>query len=652
MREELVSIVVPVYNQEKYLNISIPSIQRQKHTNLEIILVDDGSTDESPLILEKYKQADKRIKIIKKENGGLVDATIAGVKNATGEYVVFLDPDDYIGETFISNLYVAMDADCDFVASGFFYDDKGVHSPYYLKENRIYEREQLDKLMGEYLCDNCSATVSNEIFISRWNKLYRRECLMKVIEEFSRCKQITLGEDTIFTFFVLKYSRKGKTLADVNDYFYNVGNQNSMMKNGTIDKHLQKAYVAFRIYQELLLDANISDIQAYVLYYYLVNALFRRALLENKKTFDCLYKTLYKNKIYQKALNILIKRSHKKRQLIGLVLNKFVCFPSVYRFILQHGINGIKNIKLFAEDFRFLLLSIKKQGIKKTRYAYKFRKNRRKAFKDLKKEMPIIEKRIESIIHPYTNMKTNIGNSTIENNVFVFWWDGLENAPEIVQCCFASVEKWHSESNVIMIAKNNYQQYTDINPVIIADYEAGKISVQTFSDILRFNLLKNNGGTWIDSTIFFAGNFDLTSSLVDKSFESVEFSTSKNYLRYKGEHCSWSGYFICSRKNGVLVRVMDKIFEEYYLTYHTYSIYFFIDAALMVCKLNKIDDNVLSKTRKHMGDMAELIGLLDVPYDKKYMRRIETLPQKLAWNYVPKEGNEHTMYSRVVKQYM
>ena len=95
---------------------------------------------------------------------------------------------------------------------------------------------------------------------------------------------------------------------------------------------------------------------------------------------------------------------------------------------------------------------------------------------------------------------------------------------------------------------------------------------------------------------------------------------------------------------------MDKIFEEYYLTYRTYSIYFFIDAALMICKLNKIDDGVLSKVHKNNGDMAELMDLLNLPYDEKYMKRIKALPQKLAWNYTPKNSVGDTMYSKVVKQ--
>ena len=99
-KKGVVSIILPIFNQEAYLDISIPSVQNQTYKNLEIICVNDGSTDSSVEILKKYEEQDNRIIIISKKNGGLVDATIAGIKRATGEYIVFLDPDDYIGNDF------------------------------------------------------------------------------------------------------------------------------------------------------------------------------------------------------------------------------------------------------------------------------------------------------------------------------------------------------------------------------------------------------------------------------------------------------------------------------------------------------------------------------------------------------------------------
>lgn len=103
--EEKISIVVPIYNVEKYLKKCIESIINQTYKNLEIILVNDGSTDNSYKICEEYAGRDKRIKVINKENGGLSDARNAGLRVATGEYISFIDSDDYIELDMIYNLY-------------------------------------------------------------------------------------------------------------------------------------------------------------------------------------------------------------------------------------------------------------------------------------------------------------------------------------------------------------------------------------------------------------------------------------------------------------------------------------------------------------------------------------------------------------------
>ena len=93
--EYLISIIVPVYNVEPFISECINSILIQSYKNFELILVNDGSTDNSPTICEQYASKDKRIKVIHKANGGLSDARNWGLKFSSGDYVVFLDSDDY-----------------------------------------------------------------------------------------------------------------------------------------------------------------------------------------------------------------------------------------------------------------------------------------------------------------------------------------------------------------------------------------------------------------------------------------------------------------------------------------------------------------------------------------------------------------------------
>ena len=103
--DELISVIVPVYNVEKYLEACINSILCQTYKNIEIILVDDGATDRSGKICDLYLKKDSRIKVIHKENGGLSDARNYGMKAATGECLVFVDSDDIVSADYVLHLY-------------------------------------------------------------------------------------------------------------------------------------------------------------------------------------------------------------------------------------------------------------------------------------------------------------------------------------------------------------------------------------------------------------------------------------------------------------------------------------------------------------------------------------------------------------------
>jgi glycosyltransferase involved in cell wall biosynthesis len=105
MKHPFVSVIIPVYNVEKYLRECLDSIINQTFSNIEIICVDDGSTDSSADILKEYSTRDNRITIITKENGGLSSARNAGIDIATGEYLTFLDSDDYLEKEAIQTLY-------------------------------------------------------------------------------------------------------------------------------------------------------------------------------------------------------------------------------------------------------------------------------------------------------------------------------------------------------------------------------------------------------------------------------------------------------------------------------------------------------------------------------------------------------------------
>lgn len=638
-----VSIVIPVYNQEKYLDISIPSVINQTYKNIEIIIVNDGSTDESFNIIKKYEQIDKRIIIINKKNGGLVDATISGSKVATGDYICYLDPDDYIGTDFIEFFVDRSDGDYDIITAGYYTDNNGVIMPNFLKETKKYGISEIEKLKESYLWDRKTLVVSNRIYVARWNKMYKTSLVKDVIDKFEQCRNISLGEDSVFTYLALSNVKVGvKAYHEANSYYYNIGNQSSMMKKGTVDEYLSKCSKTYQIFSKIVDEQSALPLE---LYYFLVIAM-RERLKNNNELLCCeLLNKLRNNTTYQSAFKHMKNKSLTNKMKIKLAFSECLA-PKTYIFVLKSLKYARFQLGIQKRLLKKFMKAYRQHGFLKAIKTYRFEKNRENAFEDINKMLPILEHRIVPIIRPYLSMKTDYNNSAIENNVFVFWWDGFDNAPVIVKKCLESVEKYYSNAKIYQIDKTNYQKYTDIDVAILNDFERGNISIQTFSDILRFNLLKNNGGVWIDATIYFTCEFDLIKNLKNKSIESVQFSSSNKFLSYKGENCSWSGYFFAARKQAVFVTAMDAIFREYYLKYKTYDIYFFIDAALMISKIYKLDDDALNKIQKNSHDMFLLSKILNENDSKNYYMQIKDIPQKLAWFLVP-DGNKESIYNKL-----
>ena len=116
-----VSVIVPVYNIKDCLEKCIQSIQRQTYGNIEILLVNDGSTDGSDIICRKYARIDRRVEVIDKENGGLVSARKAGISRAEGDYILNVDGDDWIEDIMIESLVLkAEQTNADIVTSGYY----------------------------------------------------------------------------------------------------------------------------------------------------------------------------------------------------------------------------------------------------------------------------------------------------------------------------------------------------------------------------------------------------------------------------------------------------------------------------------------------------------------------------------------------------
>lgn len=203
MDRDLISVIVPVYNVECYLEKCIESICAQTYRHLEIILSDDGSTDRSGAICDAYAQKDSRILVIHKENGGLSDARNAGIEIASGKWFMFVDSDDTITPDTVERLYrAAMENDCEIAVCNIvrIYDD-GATEPFYhpVKTMTVWAGQQrFETLKQPSVC----------------NKLFRADMFRDV--RFPKGK---FYEDT-FVYHILAHRAKAIALTGHDGYFY------------------------------------------------------------------------------------------------------------------------------------------------------------------------------------------------------------------------------------------------------------------------------------------------------------------------------------------------------------------------------------------------------------------------------------------------
>lgn len=213
-----ISIIVPVYNVEKYLNRCIESILAQTLTNIEIVLVDDGSTDTSGQMCDEWVEKDSRISVIHKNNGGLTDAWKTGVLESRGNYLGFVDSDDYVDETMYETLYQkAESTNADITVCGlvFTFEDSKQKQRKEISgfHREVYNREMIIKELYPTLL-NDGSFFGRTIQAARVTKLFRRNI---VLDNLKYCSEsVSVGEDLQLTFSTLC---DATTVALIPDYF-------------------------------------------------------------------------------------------------------------------------------------------------------------------------------------------------------------------------------------------------------------------------------------------------------------------------------------------------------------------------------------------------------------------------------------------------
>ncbi len=226
VQRPLVSIIVPIYKVEQYLDECISSIINQTYTNIEIILVDDGSPDRCGEMCDAYAERDQRIKVIHKQNGGLVSARKAGVHQATGEYIGFVDGDDYVLEDLCASAEkVAVKYQADMILFGltYVYDDRKTFYSELPKEG-LYQGQQLKEMIRNQMFGN-GRSFKQSISPCAVCKWFRRELIDQVMPHID--ERIKDGEDGACSYPCMLLAESVYVCNGMHQYQYRI-NQASM----------------------------------------------------------------------------------------------------------------------------------------------------------------------------------------------------------------------------------------------------------------------------------------------------------------------------------------------------------------------------------------------------------------------------------------
>lgn len=276
MDKPLISIVVPIYKVEKYLEHCVKSILNQTVKDIEVILVDDGSPDNCGAICDELAKTDSRIKVIHKPNGGLSDARNAGIEIAQGKYIGFIDSDDYIAPQMFEKLLGAIEtqkADVSMCYACNIYDDDMEYRPCKTGDVTVFEGEEIMEALFRMKLNNFA-----------WNKLYKIELFKeirypygKIYEDlfttyriFGLCERVALDESQMYYYRIRRDSIMGKARKVINTDKFQAFSE--------IQEYLKGSYVS-RIAAEYMESDLMSDV---------FKVLVADTVKENKPFFDLL----------------------------------------------------------------------------------------------------------------------------------------------------------------------------------------------------------------------------------------------------------------------------------------------------------------------------------------------------------------------------
>jgi len=518
-----VSVIIPVYNVEKYLRQCLDSVVNQTLKDIEIICVNDGSTDNSLTILNEYAAKDKRFIVISQENQGVSVARNNGLDKAVAEYVQFVDADDFIENDCIEKAYKKIvSTKTDIICFG----------SQDLKNNKVKVNDNINFLNYLVIANNSYVTSEEDktkLIHAVWDKLYKKSFLDFNNIRFSPNLKVT--EDGVFnlqclinksTFSVLNYIGYNRIDTGVsttaNKYAAALKAIDALQYVLESDLYLYSSKKTKMIIFEKMIES--------VLYYYDSKSNFLNKLLyinEIEKVHKYIDKEIEKDIIQQSISYKKLEYYNKKK----FLLENLFCIKNKYT-----------NKKIYKH---ICILGIKINIEIKNHIAKKQNEVQNYLVKNYIK--PYLKNKSESYIIPPKHPELR-GRKII----WQYWGQGLnESTPTIVRICLNSVKEYRGEYTQIILTDKNISEYIDIPKFVFKKLYNGEFSYAFFSDILRLCLLAAYGGIWVDATVLFTDN--LPNEINKQHF----FTYQRNKQSIYKKECEKynKGYFSWSRRQRV-----------------------------------------------------------------------------------------------------
>lgn len=263
LQEAKVSVIVPIYNVEKYLDRCVSSILNQTLKDLEIILVDDGSPDNCPAMCDEYAKNDSRVKVIHKKNAGQGLARNSGLEIATGKYVAFIDSDDYVDESMYESMYALAENEsldlCCCSYNRFYNDGHVVAAKWYNKPKIVAGQRQVNQLILDLNIKNANTIIETNV----WGVLYSKDIIDKNRIRFVSEREIA-SEDLIFNYdFFIHANKIAYTPNRYYNYYYN---DNSTTTNYGTAKYKRMVQLLYSLDNRLSNRFTAQEYEPYFCY--------------------------------------------------------------------------------------------------------------------------------------------------------------------------------------------------------------------------------------------------------------------------------------------------------------------------------------------------------------------------------------------------